>query len=271
MLLVAAAAAVGIVALARSSGSDDAEARLERCVGPPEREGCLQREYARAAQSGDVAATLAALQSLAQDGRVDDCHLEAHRLANAVFRVVGDVERTFLLGGPACRFGYLHGAVEATGAVAATGALATHGVAIPRCGRFRISVQRRACAHGLGHALMLRTGHDLRASLEGCAVASRRRSIDAPACTAGVMMENSLRYADQRGFARAAARRCANVASSPALERSCLENIGVVAALANAHDDERAAAVCRSLAPARPRELCLTGAADEVAESRRSR
>ena len=208
-----------------------------------------------------------ALDALAARG--GDCHLEAHRLAHAVYRHVGDVERTFLLGGPQCRFGYLHGAVEASGATATVSARAVEGVAVPRCSRFRNPVQQRACAHGFGHALMLRTNHDLRTSVAGCDEVERLYGLSAPSCLAGVMMENSLRYSGREGFAANSGSGCGAVAGSERLTQLCFDNVGVVAALAVDHDAPRALMLCRGLVREGERSLCEAGANGEIAEANR--
>jgi hypothetical protein len=251
---------VAVVALTRGDGSESVATRVERCG---DRAACLRAVYDSAVEDGDVVQVLDALRA-----RGGDCHLEAHRLAHAVYRDVGDVERTFLLGGPQCRFGYLHGAVEASGAVATSAARSVRGVAVPPCDRFRNPVQRRACAHGFGHALMLRTKHDLLSSVGGCREAEQRYGLSAPSCLAGVMMENSLRYSESRRFASAAARGCGAVAGSRELTDLCFDNVGIVAALAVGHDERRASALCRGLALAPQRRLCATGAKGEIAEAR---
>jgi hypothetical protein len=232
-------------------------------------ERCFDRIYADAAESSDVAATLAALQSLAARGDLDDCHLQAHRLAHAAYRVVGDVGRAFLLGGRQCRLGYLHGAVEASGAETVVGAHTTHGVALPLCDRFPMQAERSACAHGLGHALMLRTGHDLLASVEGCEAAARKGLARVP-CERGVMMQNSLRYAERADFTVASLRGCETVEREQRLRRLCLENVGVVAALSLGHDVSRASATCRRLTRTPERSICLAGAHGEIREARGS-
>jgi hypothetical protein len=236
------------------------ETRLADCAGAPVPRECFERAYAGAAQQGEVAATLAALESLDRRGVIEDCHLEAHRLARAVHGVVADVERTFLLGGPQCRLGYLHGAVEASGSVA-------HGVEPPRCDRLGVSLQRRACAHGYGHALMLANAHEIDASLRGCDEAGAD-GIEYPSCEAGVLMEASLRFARTGRSVVGAAPACAALGEER-VRRLCYENVGVVAALALDHDRSRAAAVCSRLAPGAPRAGCLAGADGEIAEARR--
>jgi hypothetical protein len=219
--------------------------------------------YDDAVGRGEVVEVLDALQK-----RGGDCHLEAHRFAHAVHRDVGDVERTFLLGGPQCRFGYLHGAVEASGAVATSSARSVRGVAVPPCDRFRNPIQQRACSHGFGHALMLRTRDDLRGSVAGCREAEQRYGLSAPSCLAGVMMENSLRYSESKRFAADSERGCAAVAASQPLTELCFDNVGIVAALAVDHDLRRASALCAGLTNAERRELCEAGAKGEVAEAR---
>jgi hypothetical protein len=251
-----------VVAIAVAGRGGDEPRGAEACVGEPAEDRCLRELYDGVVAAGAVASTLRDLESLSRDGRLDDCHLQAHRLAHAVYRDVGDVERAFLLGGPQCRLGYLHGAVEASGGSPTFG--------VPRCTRFRNPVQRRACAHGYGHALMLRTRNDLVASLQGCRAAAGR-DIDVPSCQAGVLMENSLRHAGSATLAQDAARGCAAVEDTPALFASCLDNLGVVAALLGGHDGERAAAVCRELEEAQERRACLTGVEDELAEAARGR
>ena len=266
---MAVAAIAAVVALERSDSTDDVAAaeRVETCtraLNPPR---CLRREFAAAARRGDVAPTLAALEVHARKGDIDDCHLLAHRLAHAVYSVVGDVRRTFLLGGPQCRMGYLHGAVEASGSTPVAGSPGTHGVPLPPCDGFAVGAQRSACAHGFGHALMLGTRHDIRASVAGCARAAAR-GLDREACELGVMMQNSLRYASRSDFAAASAHGCRTVANSPRLTRLCFDNIGVVAALSHGHDPVRATAECARLAPGRARSSCVSGARNEVAEAR---
>jgi hypothetical protein len=251
---------VAVVALTRGDGTESAATRIERC---DDRAACLRAVYDSAVGRGEVVQVLDALQE-----RGGDCHLEAHRLAHAVYRDVGDVERTFLLGGPQCRFGYLHGAVEASGAVATSSAQSVAGVAVPPCDRFRNPVQRRACAHGFGHALMLRTRNDLRTSIAGCGAAEERYGLSAPSCRAGVMMENSLRYSGRPEFASASAKGCAAVAGSTPLTELCFDNVGIVAALAVDHDLQRATALCARLEHADRRALCEGGAKGEIAEAR---
>lgn len=251
---------VAVVAFTRGDGTENAATRIERCG---DRAACLRAVYDSAVEDGDVVQVLDALQK-----RGGDCHLEAHRLAHAVYRDVGDVERTFLLGGPQCRFGYLHGAVEASGAVATSSARSVEGVAVPPCDRFRNPVQQRACAHGFGHALMLRTRNDLRSSIAGCGEAEQRYGLSAPSCRAGVMMENSLRYSGRQEFAAASARGCTAVAASKPLTELCFDNVGIVAALAVDHDLQRATALCGRLARADQRALCEAGAKGEIAEAR---
>jgi hypothetical protein len=248
------------VALTRGDGTESASTRIERCG---DRAACLRTVYGSAVARGEVVQVLDALQE-----RGGDCHLEAHRLAHAVYRDVGDVERTFLLGGPQCRFGYLHGAVEASGAVATSSAQSVAGVAVPPCDRFRNPVQRRACAHGFGHALMLRTRNDLRTSIAGCGEAEKRYGLSAPSCRAGVMMENSLRYSGRPEFASASAKGCAAVAGSTPLTELCFDNVGIVAALAVDHDLQRATALCARLERPDRRALCEGGAKGEIAEAR---
>ncbi|HET9674952.1 MAG TPA: hypothetical protein VFP31_09090 [Gaiellaceae bacterium] len=247
--------------LLRDDGTESAGRRIERCG---DRAACLRAVYNDAVERGEVVQVLDALEQ-----RGGDCHLEAHRLAHAVYRDLGDVERTFLLGGPQCRFGYLHGAVEASGATATTSARSVRGVAVPACGRFRNPVQQRACAHGFGHALMLRTANDLRVSVAGCREADERYALSAPSCLAGVMMENSLRYSESKRFAAASERGCAAVAGSKPLTELCFDNVGIVAALAVGHDAQRAAALCRGLARVEQRALCEAGAKGEIAEAAR--
>jgi hypothetical protein len=251
---------VAVVAFTRDDGSESAATRIERCG---DRAPCLRAVYDSAVEDGDVVQVLDALQR-----RGGDCHLEAHRLAHAVYRDVGNVERTFLLGGPQCRFGYLHGAVEASGAVATSSARSVRGVAVPSCDRFRNPVQQRACAHGFGHALMLRTKDDLRGSAAGCREAEQRYGLSAPSCLAGVMMENSLRYSESQRFASASARGCEAVADSRELTDLCFDNVGVVAALAVDHDLARASELCHGLAQPDQRKLCERGAKGEIAEAR---
>jgi len=109
---------------------------------------------------------------------------------------------------------------------------------------------------------MLRTRDDLRASIAGCADAAPH-GISTPSCTAGVLMENSLRFAGRPAFPRAAAQACVRAS----LGRACLDNVGIVAALAVDHDAARAAALCRRLRDAADRAACATGARDEIAEA----
>jgi hypothetical protein len=238
------------VALTRG---DDPESVEERIAGCRERPACLRAVYDEAVERGDVVRVLYTL-----DRRGGDCHLEAHRLAHAVYADVGNVGRTFLLGGPQCRFGYLHGAVEATGAST-----------VPRCGRFRNPVQQRACAHGFGHALMLRTRNDLRRSVAGCRAAARSNALSEPSCLAGVMMQNSLRYSGRKGFATASAQGCAAVAESDSLARLCFDNVGIVAALSVDHDIGRAVTLCQGLPQPDQETLCMMGAKGEIAEASR--
>jgi hypothetical protein len=267
---VALGAVAAVVAFDRSDSRNDATAgaRVEACIRSVNPPRCLRDDFATAAARGDVAATLVALEASARSGDIDDCHLLAHTLARAVYATVGDVRRTFLLGGPQCRLGYLHGAVEASGAAPVAGAQPTHGVALPPCDRFARGEERGACAHGFGHALMLRTRHDIRASLAGC-VAAAKRGLAREPCELGVMMENSLRYARNRRFARLSRRGCRGIAGSRRLARLCDEHIGVVAALSNGHDPVRAAAACDRLRVAQSRSNCRRGATTEIGEARR--
>jgi hypothetical protein len=246
--------------LLRDDGTENAAQRVARCG---DRATCLRAVYDDAVERGEVVEVLDALQK-----RGGDCHLEAHRLAHAVYRDVGDVERTFLLGGPQCRFGYLHGAVEASGAVATASAKSVRGVAVPPCDRFRNPIQQRACSHGFGHALMLRTRDDLRGSVAGCREAEQRYGLSAPSCLAGVMMENSLRHSESKQFAADSERGCAAVAASQPLTALCFDNVGIVAALAVGHDLRRASALCHGLTRADRRALCKAGAKGEIAEAR---
>jgi hypothetical protein len=158
--------------------------------------------------------------------------------------------------------------VEASGAVATSSARSVRGVAVPSCDRFRNPVQRRACAHGFGHALMLRTKDDLRGSVAGCREAERRYGLSAPSCLAGVMMENSLRYSESPRFVSASAKGCEAVAGSRDLTALCFDNVGIVAALAVDHDPRRASELCRGLARPDQRALCDGGAKGEIAEAR---
>jgi hypothetical protein len=161
----------------------------------------------------------------------------------------------------------LHGAVEASGSAVDRSARATHGVGLPRCDRFPTQAQRGACAHGFGHALMLRTANDLRASIDGCRAAALRGLARVP-CERGVMMQNSLRFSGRADYALASARGC-RIAGAQRLRELCFENVGVVAALSLGHDDDRAAASCRRLAREPERAHCLNGVTAEIAEALR--
>ena len=234
--------------------------------------GCLRAIFAEAAAAGEVPGTLADLQSLVRDGTFDDCHLEAHGLARAAYDVLRDVRSVFLLGGPQCRLGYFHGAVEASASTPESGPRNVHGLELPPCGRLRGPGRREACSHGFGHALMLRTGHRVAASVRSCR-AAERVGVDREACELGVMMQNSARHVGQppERFRRHAARGCKDVAASLRLERLCYDNVGLVAALYLDHDRRRASAVCRGLTVDAQRDACLDGAEAEIAEASRER
>jgi hypothetical protein len=116
---------------------------------------------------------------------------------------------------------------------------------------------------------MLQNGHDLTASLAGCRAATRR-GIGYWSCEQGVMMQNSLRYAELPTLARAAAAGCRTVAASRRLAHLCFDNLGAVAALANRHDAAAATTVCRQLAQTRAASSCLAGVRSEIDEARRA-
>ncbi len=279
LLAFGAAAAVLLVAVSafafgRADGTESAlRTRLARCAheaktpcGP-----CFDRAFAKEAARGRVVETLTVLQSLVDDGTLDDCHLQAHALAHAAFETFQDVAKVFLLGDDACRLGYLHGAVEASVLGAHSRAGAVHAVQTPPCSRFAGVERRLGCAHGFGHALMLFNGERIGRSVRGCERAASAE-VGVAACEAGVMMQNSLHFADlpRDRFRRSAARACTALASHD-LAKLCFDNLGQVAALLLRHDERKANAVCRGLSSAFARTACRTGVRGELRDSAQGR
>ncbi|KAF0190455.1 MAG: hypothetical protein FD165_2688 [Gammaproteobacteria bacterium] len=126
------------------------------------------------------------------------CHGDAHELGKALYASNRDLGKSLMLCGDGCTNACMHGVVgEAFGGrdyeavVSEMSAFCTEGeiARLHKPGN---------CAHGMGHALMLLTRHDLGRSIEGC------ERFTAPGmdyyCATGVFME----YRDELDNQRAA-------------------------------------------------------------------
>ncbi|MBD0329147.1 MAG: hypothetical protein ICV64_03485 [Thermoleophilia bacterium] len=255
------------------SGFGDAgaepRAELSPCLtlAGARRDACFDEVFARQAARGNVAPTVAALERLVRDGRLDDCHLLAHSLAHAAVAAMG-VDRAFLLADDGCRMGYVHGAAERADPRAEARAAPPGAVAGERCSRFVKRDLAASCSHGYGHALLRASPGDLQASADGCR-AAERYGIHVIPCEAGVMMQHSLDRSrlGETGLLAGAREGCARLAAAR-LRTRCHRNVGVVAAFALSHDAARAEALCRRLPARKGRSDCLAGARKEVEEAR---
>ncbi len=122
------------------------------------------------------------------------CHPQAHELGRAIFRKYKDINEALKICGNGCTNACMHGAIgeafsdDSNPIEGDSGApLQTHGDAHhqhhatastdklvekmePFCheGEMERRHKRGNCAHAMGHALMLKTDHDIGASITGC-------------------------------------------------------------------------------------------------------
>lgn len=120
-----------------------------------------------------------------------NCHRIAHTIGSAALaRFEGDVGEAFAAGSATCWSGYYHGILER--AFADLESLDDAGpVARELCKGERIEETEfllYQCVHGLGHGLMIHSGHDLPWSLGICDQLADEWSQSS--CTGGVFMEN---------------------------------------------------------------------------------
>lgn len=134
------------------------------------------------------------------------CHRQAHELGRAIFRQVQDINQALLICGNGCTNACMHGAIgEAFSDAPMPDADHQHshvahdqpGTDLKRLvqkmeghcheGPMARLHKRGNCAHAMGHALMLKTDHDIDAALEGCRLFSEA-GMDYY-CATGVFMQ----------------------------------------------------------------------------------
>ncbi len=96
------------------------------------------------------------------------CHGKAHDLGNAIFAHTRDINVSLRICGNRCTNACMHGVVkEAFGSNSREGMME---VMNDFCQQGEMSRLHKPgnCAHGMGHALMLLSGHDIAESLAGC-------------------------------------------------------------------------------------------------------
>lgn len=113
------------------------------------------------------------------------CHRQAHELGRAIFRKFNDINQALLVCGNGCTNACMHGAIgeafsddtphenEDHPSVAHThmfniDILIAKMESFCQVGNMSRMHKRGNCAHAMGHALMLKSGHDLNASLTAC-------------------------------------------------------------------------------------------------------
>lgn len=112
-----------------------------------------------------------------------DCHLEAHEIGRAAYRVFR--EKAFAEGNEVCHSGVYHGAMEAF--------LMENGNLTPKdvenlCSKFETYFGVFQCFHGAGHGFLLFTNYELPKALSDCK--SFDRLWKQTSCFDGVFMEN---------------------------------------------------------------------------------
>jgi len=127
------------------------------------------------------------------------CHGDAHELGNAIYERSQNITEALRICGHRCTNACMHGVVkQALGGRSPAEVRAQMG---SFCEQGEMSALHKPgnCAHGLGHAAMLSTGHDIEASLSAC------EGFDDLGmeyyCATGVFMEyrDAVWIAEQRG------------------------------------------------------------------------
>lgn len=195
----------------------------------------------------------------------------AHAFGHVAFSELGDLDQTLAAGGAQCIRGYQHGVVEAAVGGAGQRAGAIHRRNAQTCAGQLDFDLLDACVHGLGHAYMYVTGHDVTRSLKRCS-GRLPDALQASRCRDGVMMENSMKYLElgARGFRSKAPAACDGLRIGRDLLQACYNQIGEVGMFFFRHRLSQVAPVCRSIASPLGRTACLQGAQAEleVAQSR---
>ena len=127
------------------------------------------------------------------------CHGEAHDLGKAVYAHLNDIGAALNICGNRCTNACMHGVVSEVFGYRGNEEAIEHMTRFCEQGEMAVLHKAGNCAHGIGHALMIRSEHDIGKSLAGCA-AFPTAGMDYY-CATGVFMEyrGMLRYYEQHG------------------------------------------------------------------------
>lgn len=209
------------------------------------------------------------LETLGTDGILDVleqrnpyCHSEAHALGRAVFGKYQDLGRALLECGSRCTSACLHGVVQEAFGNSTIEELRPRLATV--CAEGAMAEIRRpgACAHGMGHALMLLFEADVDKSIGGCG------GFPNPTmeyyCATGVYMELFDHAADwvEREASAGPLYPCDSYTSFPA---ACYRYLGYRLLGKLGGDRENMAMLCRTLPPVQ-RRACFHGVGSAAAE-----
>lgn len=171
------------------------QTRLDECAEGRVGEACREQAFGNlSANSGPEAALAIMLEGL-RSGSVspDECHMVAHAIGSgAMVYFDGDFSRVISVISPYCSDGYLHGSFQPLFSdlpVDDQAAFVERILEVCREGITPSEVVMGDCAHGAGHAVMLRSGFNLPLAIKSCVGAwpSGRPYVQ---CLQGVFMEN---------------------------------------------------------------------------------
>jgi len=118
------------------------------------------------------------------------CHGEAHELGQAIFARVKEINLALRECKTRCTTGCMHGVLMEAFGKATLLDVTTQMVSF--CGESELTQMHRSgnCAHGMGHALMISSGHDIQKSLTACS--SFPNLAMEYYCATGVFMEHMM-------------------------------------------------------------------------------
>src|SRR5688500_7221942 len=144
--------------------------RVDSCAGNFR---CLEQAFGNLVyEDGPKRGFQVLIEAMRTKGAVEaNCHRIVHTMGSAALeRYDGDVARTFSEGDATCNSGYYHGILERSFAGAKSRLeLQTRATEVCRSEQIRLTQWLNfSCLHGLGHGLMIQTGHHLPTSLQIC-------------------------------------------------------------------------------------------------------
>ena len=235
---------------------------------------CVEPYYREQARNEGIRMAMDWTWSSMLNGSIDDCHMLAHHLGMIAFEELGNALDTVRSGDHRCLRGYVHGVIEAAVRDLEVGRYQDPVDGPTFCEDFRNEPfdGYGGCVHGLAHGIMVRTGHDVNASLPECDQFPTE-GLHA-LCMDGVFMEVSLAWWDREpaAFDALVLSSCPSLSDlSAAARANCYVRSGQGAFMFHHHDLAAAESVCARVELPADQDSCRVGIRDEINNLRMSR